>query len=649
MRSSLLAPLFATLAVVLVGGCSCGTTHMLDDAGVGDAAARPDGAPSLDDAPPPDAAPGDAFVTPPSTLSACGALGDGDIAAAAVSPDGSRYAVAGFDTVRLVDARTGLLLRTLGESAARSGSASAIAFDDDGTRLWLGNSDGLRELAIDDGRVLRDITVARGCCGVSHVAIAPAAGVALAYSEGFRVVDLTSGTVRDLELTGPSIDEFDVSPDGTLGAFVGPDGLVLVRLADGSSVRTFALRGAQSARFSPDGSRLAVEIRDTSTPEPTYVVAVVRTDGTGSPVTLTSLPVSLAFPMAWAPDGARVHVGLDDGSILELTVSDTALVLTGSRVSPIDHPYTLAVSGDGSVFTTRQHATAIDADGSRRWLRAGSTDNAARHDVAFDARGNLLADGVLWDVSTGLAVRVLDAARGRAALDVEGRALAWIEGDFVIVEIDGEVVTRFRATVDPDASDRAEAIAIDARAVILASRTEVAVLGRSTGLPFSRNPITVRSDIMLLERSPDGLHLLVGTEEDPPQVISLLGGRNDTPEGLTSGVVRGPDAVRFLPDGRIAAALFPTRSLRLSALDGTTTEVPQVPLVRGTALSSRGELVALRLDGLSLHDATSFEELMFLDEGRASPQLNAVAISPDSTRIAWTSRERIEIVCIARE
>lgn len=650
MRSFLLATPLASLALSMLAGCSCGTTHMLDDAGVGDAAARPDAAPILGDAAQSDAAPSDAFVTPPTDLRACGALGDGEIAAAAVSADGSLYAMAGFDTVRLVDARTGLLLRTLGEGTGRSGSASAIAFDEDGSRLWVGTSDGIRELATDDGRSLRDIRVARGCCGVSHVAIAPAAGVALAYSEGFRVIDLTTGTVRDLALTGALIDDFDVSPDGALGAFVAPAGVLLVSLVDGSTVRTIPLRGAHAARFSPDGSRIAVAIRDASTPDVALVVAVVRTDGTGAPSSRV-LPVSLSFPLAWSTDGL-VHVGLDDGTVLALAAPDEGSELAPvgpSRRLPIADPYTLSVSADGSVLATRQHAAAVAADGSLRWLRAGSTSRVPMHEMAFDARGNLLADGVLWDLATGLAVRALDPALGRAALDADGRALAWIEEGFVTVEIDGELAARFRATVDPEGTDEAEAIAIDARSVILASRSRVAVVGRDTGLPFSSDPITARSQIVTLERSPDGLHLLVGTLEDPPQVISLLGGRDDTPEGLTSGVVRSPDAVRFLPDGRIAAALFPTRNLALHSLDGTRTEVPEVPLVRGTALSSDGELVALRLDGVSLHDAASFGELMFLGETGAAPQLNAVAISPDSTRVAWTSRERIEIACIARE
>lgn len=641
--------LFAVLAASLSIGCECGTTHTIDpDASVAsdDARATSDAA-GASDAARLDVGPVDAAIARATGLRACGGVGGRFVAASAISPDGSLVALANFETVRLLDAATGRELRTLGAPSGRSGNASSLAFSADGSRLFVGHSDGLRELSVSDGRVVRDVRVARGCCGVAHVAIAPAAGIAVAYSEGFRVVSLADGSIRELALTGPLPDGFDVSPDGRLVAFVSERGVLLVDVVTGALVREIPLGAVREVSFSPDGSHLAASRAERGAGASEIVVVVRVSDGATRSFVDRS-PTLLAFPLAWSDDGARLVVARDDAELVALSVPPgDAPLAERSRVSTdVRDAWTLDVGPSDSVLLSRDHvalhASSGGVLGGVAWLRAAQMDGAPRHGFGLDASGHLLSEGVLWDPDSQLAVRRLAPLDGRAAIDATGRTLAWIEGSELVLEEDGAV----RRT---PLSLEASAIGIEDDALLLASRTELVVLDRASLAERSRASLALRNDPVLLVRSPARTHVVVGALEDPPTVIALASGADVTPEEVSSRIVRGPSALVFVDDTHFVGALYFGGVARLYGLDGSARDLPEIPLARAVTATPLGEIVAARIDALSLHAPSTFLEVASLDAMAGAVQHHAMDVSPDGARVAWTSRERVELTCIDRE
>jgi sugar lactone lactonase YvrE len=641
--------LLVAVAGALSIGCECGTTHTIDpDAG----AAADDARATSDAAGPSDAArldvgPVDAAITRATGLRACGGVGGRFVAASAISPDGALIALANFETVTLLDAATGRELRTLGTPSGRSGNASSLAFSPDGSRLFVGHSDGLRELSVSDGRVVRDVRVARGCCGVAHLAIAPAAGVAVGYSEGFRVVSLTDGSIRDLPLTGLLTDGFDVSPDGRLAAFVSDTGVVLVELATGALVRELRVRAVSEVSFSPDGTQLALSRAERGVPTSEIVVVVRVADGT-SRAFVDRSPSLLAFPLAWSDDGARLVIARDDAELVVLSVppGDAPLAELSRVSTDVREAWTLDVGPADSVLLSRDHValhTTTGGDlGGVAWLRAAQMDGAPRHGFGLDAAGHLLSEGVLWDPDTQLAVRRLAPLDGRAAVDATGRTLAWIEDGELVLDEDG-------AARRTPLSLEASSITIEDDALLLASRTELVVLDRASLAERSRASLSLRNDPVLLVRSPARTHVVVGALEDPPTVVELASGRDVTPEEVSSRIVRGPSALAFVDDTHFVGALYFGGVARLYSLDGSVRDLPEIPLARAVTATPLGEIVAARIDALSIHAPGTFLEAASLDVMAGAVQHHAMDVSPEGARVAWTSRERVEITCIDRE
>jgi dipeptidyl aminopeptidase/acylaminoacyl peptidase len=177
----------------------------------------------------------------------------------AFSPDGRLLAVGVDKVVKLLDARSGHLVRTISEpDAPRSGG---VAFSPDGRMLATGrlkppDSKG-RIWSVEDGQLRRTL---EGAGTVETVAFSPAGGVlaTTGYGTPISLWDVATGT--RLRGVGQKLNlRFcaTFSPDGTLvaSATARPHTIRIWRVADGQIVRT--IEGfddlINDVAFSPDG------------------------------------------------------------------------------------------------------------------------------------------------------------------------------------------------------------------------------------------------------------------------------------------------------------------------------------------------------------------------------------------------------------
>lgn len=125
---------------------------------------------------------------------------------------------------------------------------------------------------------------------------------------GLRLVDLKSGASRNLAIEGELSAFATLSPDGRRVAYCRRQAgrwQVRIRSLETDEDRALPLRREScNPAWSPDGSRLAVSLRDGEH----WAQAVVRPDGGGLRIlkTGTGTEWQLNAPAAWSPDGRRV-------------------------------------------------------------------------------------------------------------------------------------------------------------------------------------------------------------------------------------------------------------------------------------------------------------------------------------------------------
>ena len=160
------------------------------------------------------------------------------------------------------------------------------------------------------------------------------------------------------------------SPDGALIVFArwGESERVMLVRADGSRLRTLARAELDSAQWSPDGSRLALETSPSfQLPKrngPTLItfkqgISLVARDGSGSR-SLVGADAHGGLGFSWSPDGTRIaYTGHDDISVVD--------VATGARrvLVAMEGAWRPAWSPDGSriAFLTDDGLYVIDATG----------------------------------------------------------------------------------------------------------------------------------------------------------------------------------------------------------------------------------------------------------------------------------------------
>jgi WD40 repeat protein/mono/diheme cytochrome c family protein len=184
---------------------------------------------------------------------------DGPVAAVAVSPDGSRIAVARFGTVEIRDAASMKVVRRLTDFP---GKVNSVEFSSDGTRIIAGSGiAGLYGQAsiwtIADGKL---VAMFEGHRDAMYDAVLNRDQSILAtcsYDRKIVLWDVATGKeLRTLAGHNGAVFDLDFSPDGTIVASASADQTVKIwQVSTGERLDTLSqpLKDQYVVRFSPDG------------------------------------------------------------------------------------------------------------------------------------------------------------------------------------------------------------------------------------------------------------------------------------------------------------------------------------------------------------------------------------------------------------
>jgi WD40 repeat protein len=287
----------------------------------------------------------------------------------------------------------------------------------------------------------------------------PVGGVVVTDVGGEIVVANADGSgIRALTHPNPLRYENDEgpvpSPDGSLIVFArsGEPERVMLMNADGSQLRSIARAALDSAQWSPDGSRLALETSPSfqlpKPGDPTLIlfkqgISLVARNGSGSR-SLVGAAAHGRLGFSWSPDGTRIaYAGHDDISIVD--------VATGARrvLVAMEGAWRPAWSPDGSriAFLDDDDVYVVAATGGKA-RRLGT--NVASETPVWSSDGSRLAF-TQQTYPRPSAVVVVAVATGRLTARIAPRrgggsaAPAWSP--------DGSRLTFLRARTPGDAAD----------------------------------------------------------------------------------------------------------------------------------------------------------------------------------------------------
>jgi WD40 repeat protein/beta-lactamase regulating signal transducer with metallopeptidase domain len=502
------------------------------------------------------------FLPAPTRLVGLPETGSLPYHAAALSPDGSRLAVADGPAVVVWDLAARRVLFTL---TGHTEAVNAVVFSPDGSRLATAGNDAVAILwdAID-GRRLH--TLAGQGTWVLAAAFSPD-GRTLAtggYDKTVRLWDVAAGEFRAC-WTGHAggVRAVAFSPDGKTLATGGADNEVRIwDVARGVTVHTLKRHTAavRVVAFSPDGSRLASGSEDRTL----RVWSLAESREVGPPLGVPDFVTALRF----SPHGQTLLAGTLGGHLLNVNPATGQLrgyvgVEPGRPAgSPAHADAVTAVllPPSGSVlYTVSQDRTVLAWPSAgppqtpRSVFRNGQPVNA----VALSPDGRLLAtggqDGLihLWDATTAREVATLPGHIGGVT------ALVFAAGRLVSAGADERVRVwdlasgRAVRTVIQPTADLRIALSPDGRTLAIGGRKlpGVALLNLESTRPLRWVGGSV-GEVTAVAFTPAGDRIATGYASGVVRLWGLATGKEIFLTSVGSGSV---DAIAFAPDGATAA------------------------------------------------------------------------------------------------
>jgi WD40 repeat protein len=495
------------------------------------------------------------------------------------------------------------------------------------------------ELAL---RSARPATVIALALGVESVLTLPTPQGSLALR---HVLRLHPGTLARIDHDG-LVSAVAFSPDGTRIVTASSDSARLFDAATGNELARFEHDGYVSAVvFSPDGTRIATASGDLV--EGPYSARVFDA-ATGNQLVRLDHD-DLVNAVAFSPDGTQVATGSWDHSA---RVFDAA---SGAMLARLDH--------DGRV-----HVVAFSPDGTR--IATGSSDSARVFDVATENQLALIdhygdvyevafsPDGTRIATSSLDPARVFDAATGaelaRLGRDRGVNAVAFSPDGTQIATAAWDSARVFDAATGIELARlghgsmvNAVAFSPDGTQIATASNDHSArVFDAATGAELAR--LDHDGAVNAVAFSPDGTRIATASGDGSARIFNPATARAELARLDHDGEV---NAVAFSPDGTRIATASGDGSARIfnRATGAELARLNHDLWVNAVAFSPDGTRVATASgdESMRVFDAGSGAELTRVDHGqfvevdsdgtRAVAAVNAVAFSPDGTRIATAS------------
>jgi WD40 repeat protein len=383
------------------------------------------------------------------------------VSSVAASPDGSLVATAGEGGVRLYDAKTGALVRAIGDAGGRS-----LTFSPDGRSLAGGGFHMDKLVGIYDVRTGRRLRTLAGHTEWEADACTFSPDGTLLASTGvdkqILVWDLATGTLRHRLADQPfRVTTLAFSPDSATFICGGDKTIRLWDLKTGQLRRTFAGHRdwVCTVAFSPDGKTIAGGSCDWSFhrghdwPRP-----LVRGpekcewrlwDATSGELKRSASDSGPLLSLAFAPDGKSLACAMgDDVRLFDLSSEAPARVVTshlagvtsvafapdGAAVYSASHDHTARrtslatgqVEWQAPGLFEQVNAVALSQDASL--LATGSSDGGFAHGVRTAGAKGIGPGAVrLWDARTGRLLRRLGDPTDQimtVSLSPDGRRIA---------------------------------------------------------------------------------------------------------------------------------------------------------------------------------------------------------------------------------